>query len=282
MSKRQKKRNSLLLYEFLVRTISSGLIEDDKKRSSVALKILRKHFKPGSELYKEFRLMNALAKTTVSSDTVASSIIKEAKEAVKTFDADKLDREKSLAIRSINHMLNDEYFYDQHVNEYRTFATIQTLVNQWMSKDPDISKLAVAEDRVMTHLLAEKASSSETPLSEETNGSARLLMKVMTKKLNEKYNGVLSEQQRAIVKAYAYSAASEDDSSIKMKLEEVKHRLTEEIAKATLTVENAHLKEKLSLASESIASETLAVVDDDTVTRFMLYSKLSDELEGND
>lgn len=282
MSKRQKKRNSLLLYEFLVRTISSGLIEDDKKRSSVALKILRKHFKPGSELYKEFRLMNALAKTTVSSDTVASSIIKEAKEAVKTFDADKIDREKSLAIRSINHMLNDEYFYDQHVNEYRTFATIQTLVNQWMSKDPDISKLAVAEDRVMTHLLAEKASSSETPLSEETNGSARLLMKVMTKKLNEKYNGVLSEQQRAIVKAYAYSAASEDDSSIKMKLEEVKHRLTEEIAKATLTVENAHLKEKLSLASESIASETLAVVDDDTVTRFMLYSKLSDELEGND
>lgn len=282
MSKRQKKRNSLLLYEFLVRTISSGLIEDDKKRSSVALKILRKHFKPGSELYKEFRLMNALAKTTVSSDTVASSIIKEAKEAVKTFDADKLDREKSLAIRSINHMLNDEYFYDQHVNEYRTFATIQTLVNQWMSKDPDISKLAVAEDRVMTHLLAEKASSSETPLSEETNGSARLLMKVMTKKLNEKYNGVLSEQQRAIVKAYAYSAASEDDSSIKMKLEEVKHRLTEEIAKATLTVENAHLKEKLSLASESIASETLTVVDDDTVTRFMLYSKLSDELEGND
>ena len=282
MSKRQKKRNSLLLYEFLVRTISSGLIEDDKKRSSVALKILRKPFKPGSELYKEFRLMNALAKTTVSSDTVASSIIKEAKEAVKTFDADKLDREKSLAIRSINHMLNDEYFYDQHVNEYRTFATIQTLVNQWMSKDPDISKLAVAEDRVMTHLLAEKASSSETPLSEETNGSARLLMKIMTKKLNEKYNGVLSEQQRAIVKAYAYSAASEDDSSIKMKLEEVKRRLTEEIAKATLTVENAHLKEKLSLASESIASETLAVVDDDTVTRFMLYSKLSDELEGND
>ena len=36
-----KKRNSLLIYEFLVRTISRALVEDDKKKSSAALKILR-------------------------------------------------------------------------------------------------------------------------------------------------------------------------------------------------------------------------------------------------
>ena len=114
-----KKRNSLLIYEFLVRAISRSLIEDDKKKSSIALKILRKHFKPGTELYKEFRLMNALAKTTVSSEHVAASILKEAKSATVKFDRQKLDREKSILIRNINHMINDENFYDQHVNEYR-------------------------------------------------------------------------------------------------------------------------------------------------------------------
>ena len=124
-----KKRNTALLYEFLVRTIASALVEGDKKTSSTALKILRRYFKPGTQLYKEFRLFNALVKTTVSSSAVTSSIIAEAKAAAQTADIVALDREKSLLIRSINHALNIDNFYDHPVSEYRTYATIQTLLN---------------------------------------------------------------------------------------------------------------------------------------------------------
>ena len=102
----------MLLYEFLVQTISKSLIDDDKKKSSAALKILRKHYKPGTQLYKEFRLINALAKTTVSSEHVAASILKEAKAAATSMDHDSLDREKSLLIRNINHNINDDNFYN--------------------------------------------------------------------------------------------------------------------------------------------------------------------------
>lgn len=275
-----KKRNSLLIYEFLVRSISRSLIEDDKKKSAAALKILRRHFKPGTELYKEFRLMNALVKTTVSSEHVAASILKEAKSAVQRFDEKKLDREKSLLIRNINHGINDENFYDQHVQEYRTMATIQTLVNEWRSEEKDIHRMAQYEDHLMKHLVTERSQNSEQTITEDSNGTARLLMKVMSKKLNEKYDGVLNEQQKSLVKAYAYSTASSDSMSIRMKLDEIKDELLSLIEQYVADVEtpNDYLVGKLAEAKTSLLGEDLENVDDETVTRFMLYSRLKDEL----
>ena len=279
-----KKRNSLLVYEFLVRTISKSLIEGDKKKSAAALKILRRHFKPGTEVYKEFRLLNALAKTTVSSEHVAASILKEARQAVEKFDMKQLDREKSILIRNINHTLNDENFYDQHVNDYRTYATMQTLVNEWRKDVKDIYSIGQFEDSVMRHLVTEKAQPADSTVTEDSAGSARLLMKIMSKKLNEKYEGVLNEQQKSLVKAYAYSAASSDQTSIRLKLTEIKRDLTSLIVdyQKNSDVPNEYLDGKLQETLALLESESLASVDDDTVTRFMLYSRLRDELESKE
>jgi len=280
-NKHNKRRNSLLIYEFLVRTISKSLIDDDKKKSASALKILKKHFKQGTELYKEFRLMNALAKTTVSSEHIAASILREARVAVDSFDNQKLDREKSILIRNINHILNDDNFYDQHVNEYRTFATIQTLLNEWKSSNKDLQRVALFEDSVMKHLVTEKSQPADSTITDDTSGTARLLMKVMTKKLNEKYNGILNEQQKSLIKAYAYSTASEDQTSIRMKLQETKSDLVG-LIDGYETEANEYLKNKLQETKGTLLGENLELVDDETVTRFMLYSKLRDELESKE
>ena len=281
-NKHQKKRNSLLVYEFLVRTISKSLIEDDKKKSAAALKILRRHFKPGTELYKEFRLMNALVKTTVSSEHVASSILKEAKSASININEKTLDKEKSILIRNINHVLNDENFYDQHVNEYRTYATVQMLLNEWRSSSKDIYKTGQYEDHLMKYLLSEKKESGDSIITEDSAGTARLLMKVMTKKLNEKYNGVLNEQQKSLIKAYAYSTASEDQTSIRMKLQEIKKSLVDLIETSLGDLNNEFVKGKLVETKGVLLDESLENVDDSTVTRFMLYARLKDELESKE
>ena len=279
----QKKRNSFLIYEFLIRTISTALVEDDKNKSAAALKIIRKHFKPGTNLYREFRLINSLVKTTVSSDHVAASILKEAKEAVSLIDESKLDREKSLLIRSINHTLNDENFYDQHVNEYRTYATIQLMINEWKSTNKDLQRMALFEDHVMKWLVTEKEATPDTMITDDTAGTSRLLMKVMTKKLNEKYAGVLNEQQRGMIRAYAFSTVSEDQTSIKAKLGEVKESLVSLVDQYGSEIQhNEYLKNKLSEAKSALLSESLEQVDDSTVTRFMLYSRLQDELESKE
>jgi len=277
-SSHNKKRNSGLLYEFLVRTISSSLVENDKQKSSKALKIIKQSFKPGSEIYKEFRLINALMKTTVGSESVAASIINEAKTACRAHNLQELEKEKSILIRNINHQLQDENFYDQHVNEYKMFATIQNLINGWRSKEPNLQKLAEYEDQLLNWLLTKKEEVNEQKVNENSVGTNRLLMKVMMKKLSEKYDGALSSDQKALIKAYAFSAANDDKSTIFKKMQEIKEKLLESINDyVTSEKSSAYLKSKL-VEVKSKLSESINVVDDSTVSEYMLYAKLVDEL----
>lgn len=278
----QKKRNAALLYEWLVRTISRALIDGDKKRSQAALKLLKRHFKPGTELHKEFRLINSLVKTTVSSEAVAASILREAKEAARRHDPKALDKEKSILIHGINKTM-DELFYDQQVDEYRTYATIQTLLNDWRMQDPDLGRMAKYEDQLMTHLITEKVEKADVTVSEDSNGSARLLMKVLMKRLNEKYSGSLNEEQKGLIRAYAWSTATDDITSMTKKLDEVKGGLLEAIERQLTGTKdlNEYVSKKLVDAKEQLLAEKLDVVDDATVTRFMLYAKLASELSND-
>ena len=276
-----KKRNTGLLYEFLVLSISQAVVQNDTKRSNAALRLIKRHFKPGSELYKEYRLINSLVKTTVKSEAVASSILQEAKAAARSHDTKQLDREKSLLIGAINKGLNDDNFYDAQVNEYKIIATIQTLLNDWRTPGADLSRMAQYEDAVVQHLVTEKASPQDHDLSTdaESPGTGRLLMKLMMKKLNEKYAGVLSTEQKQLLRAYAFSTANDDPNSIYLKLQEVRDSLLGQIDVYTnKSNDTEYVHKKLAEARQLIESETLERVDDATVTRFMLYTKLSSEL----
>ena len=279
-----KKRNSILLYEFLVSSISKSLVEDDKRKSSAALKILKRHFKKGTNLYKEFRLLNSLIKTSVTSPQVASRILKEAKDAAIKLDTAELDREKSLLIRNINHTINnDNSFYDQHINEYRMCATIQQLINEWQSEDTDITKIAEYEDQLVHWLLSPKKNVSEHTISEESSGTSRLLMAVMSKKLNEKYSNVLNEQQKNIIKAYALTSMSSDTNQIAQRLEEVRSDLSASIDSYIEQIKDLpHLKSKLVETKQELMSENFDKIDDALITKFMIYSKLNLELDSKE
>src|SRR5579885_2767162 len=276
-----KKRNTGLLYEFLVLSISPAVVQHDTRKSNAALRLIKRHFKPGSELYKEYRLINSLVKTTVKSEAVAASILQEAKQAARTHDTKQLDREKSLLISAINKGLNDENFYDAQVNEYKILATIQTLINDWRTPGADLSRMAQYEDAVVKWLVSEKAQTNDHELSTdvETPGTGRLLMKMMMKRLNEKYAGVLSPEQKQLLRAYAFSTANDDPNSIHLKLQEIRDSLLKQIDDYThKSNDTEYVNKKLAEARQLIESETLEGVDDATVTRFMLYTKLSSEL----
>ena len=130
-----KKRNVGIIYELLLRNISNSLVEDDKQKAAKTLKIIENRFDNSTELYKEFRLFNALAKSTISDSAVAAAILTEAKNAARRCDTYKLSKEKSYLIRDINHTLGDDNFYHRRIPEYKIYATIQTLLNEWRKED---------------------------------------------------------------------------------------------------------------------------------------------------
>jgi hypothetical protein len=274
-----KRRNTGLLYEFLVLSISEALVKNDTKRSNTAVKLIKRHYKPGCELHKEFRLINALIKTTVKSEAVAASILQEAKNAARTHDVEQLDKEKSLLIGAINKGLRDDNFYDRQVNEYRILASVQTLLNDWRTPGADLGRMAQYEDQVVKWLVTEKATPVDPEIQDDQPGNGRLLMKVMMRKLNEKYARVLSTEQKQLLRAYAFSMANDDPKSIHMKLQEIKDKLLKEIDEYGQQGDTTeYVNKKLADARQLIEGEALEAVDDDTVTRFMLYTKLSSEL----
>ena len=164
--KHNKKRNVGLIYELLLRHLSSRIIENDKKGAGVATSILEKHFSKGTELYKEFRLFNALAKSTVSDTHIVASILTEAKDAARRTNLEKLEREKSKLIRDINYKIAEKDFYYQHVENYKDLATIQITINEWRKDSPDLKTLIEFEKKVGEQLLKDK---EEVDIFEEQN-----------------------------------------------------------------------------------------------------------------
>ena len=145
-----KKRNVGIIYEQLINYISQTLVEGKKKETDTAIEIIRKNFRPGTELYKEFRLFNALVKTHVASESLATRILSEAKRAAQDHDSKKLRSEKSQLIREINNNLCEgSNLYSRRIENYTTYATIQTLLNDWRSKEvQDISRVALYESKI--------------------------------------------------------------------------------------------------------------------------------------
>jgi len=280
MTRHNKKRNTGLLYEFLVRTISDAIIEGDDNRRNIALSVVRKHFKPGTELHKEFRLFHSLAATTIKSPSVADSILEAAKKASSLCNMNKLDHEKSLLIRNINHKLNDEGFYNRRIPEYKIYATIQTLLNEWRYGDfNDIVKIAQFEEQLKEWLLQDKA---VVTLDEEMKiSSDPLVEKLMLKKINERYKDNLTEQQADIIRAYIFakdeetlSVLSENFDKIKSTaLQSIDYYLNENVGK------DKYLDDKLKKAKDLILNENVEDIDDKKVERFLDISKLTEELK---
>ena len=115
------------------------------------------NFIPGSQLYREFRLFNALVKTSVDSEVLAGRILSEAKKAAIDFNSNELRKEHAGLIKDINHKLDDKNFYGQRVKDYRSYATIQTLLNDWRDDaSSNIGRVANYENKVCKWLLEEK------------------------------------------------------------------------------------------------------------------------------
>lgn len=272
-----KKRNVGIIFELLLRCVSARLIEGNEKSAQSALDIISKYFDKESELYREFRLFNALAKSTVSDTAVAAGILSEAKQAARRFDGKRLDIEKSHLIKEINHGLDDPAFYHRRVSDYTVYATIQTLLNDWRAKDrSDLTRTIQYETKIVDWLLKEKVDDViEEHVSPDVDA---LVVKILTEKFNQAYQKVLNDEQKNIVRLYALSMSSDKGEQIKEKLEKLKENTLNEIEQYFLKEDNKILLEKVEAIRKLIVSENIENICDETISRFLVISQLKAEL----
>jgi len=275
-----KKRNVGILYEQLLRKISCAMVDKDQQTAEKTVSILKKHFKPGTQLYGEFRVFNALVKTKVSSESLACRILDEAKKAARNHDPIKLRAEKSALIKEINYKLADPKFYHQRVKDYRSYATIQQMMNCWRrpSEDVDITRVSQYENSTVEWLMADHVPQALKDQRDPDVNS--LTVKIMTEKFNGKYGAVLNEDQGEIIRRYALTDTIKDKGEFTSYLNTVKSSTLASLQKYSRLCENRVLNEKMSDVVENIKSFNPATVDDDSLAKFLLLSKLGQEIKG--
>ena len=270
-----KKRNVGIIYEQIINYVCNKLMYKEDKKDEVAISIIKNNFKKDSQLYKEYKLFKALASTKNVSGHLASSIISEAKKACNhMFDDDVLEKEKSSLIRDLNHNIGKGVIFEEKVKNYRTYATIQTLLNEWRKTSSDFDK--VTEYEIKLHeSLTSKQIISETKVMPKVD---KLTYKLMKEMFNKKYNDKLNETQREIISAYI----KDDESLLESKYLALKSSskiLLEEYIKKC---NNSILLEKQNNIFSKLKRLDEKDMTKENMQKFLTLAKLKEELIGED
>lgn len=280
--KHNKKRNVGIIYELLVQYVTNCIIEGKKSDAKKATKIIEKRFAKNTELYKEFRLFHALSNSTVTDTHIVASILSEAKRAARNIDQAKLNKEKSALIRDINYTLNKQDFFYQNVPNYRTLGSIQIAINEWREDAPDIGVLIEFEKKIGEHLLSEKSSHEIDKMQQEVDASNsdKLVFKLMTEKINQKYQN-LSREEREIISHYVFYG-EEDRNYLRSYLNEKRNNAIRLLEDFEDTESNNILIEKVDRVRSSIVALNNEEINDNSIVKFLTITKLINELKNKE
>jgi len=311
--KHNKKRNVGLITEFLSRHIASLVLDTQQKPSKAKEQEIEKieslwirTFAKGTEMAKEQALFNALYTTQgIKSREMASSLLEEVKRQCRLQNEAKLTKEKTAFLQEVKNKTSKgttEDFFAGDIEDYRTRATIQILLNTWRENDiVRISETIHLEEQVIEHLLSEtkqKSVDANEVLSMGTGDIDGLVGKLMTEKFEKKYSSILSEDQKKIVSQYITISSSSDsakrnsirNSGLIDTLSELRISTLAYIDVMSDSTQDKALSGKLIKIRELMegkyrVSNAPGVVNppitDDTISFYMTVSQLKEELKSS-
>jgi hypothetical protein len=272
MTKHNKKRNVGVIHEQLVRYVGNAIISNDNRAATKAVAIITEYFKAGTELHREFRLFNALVNVPMGDASLSNRVVNEAKMAAVKHNAQRLNQEKSALIKSINHVLSEEKFYDIRVNNYKLYATVQSLLDSWRgTKILEITDAAKFESNLCEWL----SRKPESEIKQETIDP--LVYRMMLKKFQEKYNSGLLPDQKKVVE----SVLLKGKGSLASEFDVVQKEAVKTLKMFKKTCENKVLLEKIGDVIERV--ENFKTDNDEKRLSMTLHLiELVTELKGGD
>ncbi len=271
-----KKRNIGIIYEQIIKFISLKLLENKKDEANNAIKIIKKYFKNGTQLQKEYKLFKALATTNNISDNLATSIIKEAKKACNNhFNNKQLEIEKSNLIKDLNYAFGKGTIFEQEINDYKTYATIQTLLNEWRDiENSDFERKTEFEIKLHENLTKKVEQKQETNIINENIKVDKLTFNLMKKIFDEKYNINLNENQKQLINHFTNNNSNNLISEFKL----LKQNSLKNLNNYIKNCDNNFIKSKYQNVINNIHDLNENDISKDNLKKFLTLSKLNNEL----
>jgi len=270
-----KKRNIGIIYEQIINFVCERLMEDDNESAEKAISIIKNNFKENTQLFKEYKLFKALSETKETSDTLATAIIKEAKSACNhMFDNKILENEKSSLIKDLNYTFGKGVIFETKVKQYRLYATIQTLLNEWRSKNPQFDTVTEYEVKLHESLTSQKPILTESTQPKKFN---KFTYKLMNEMFDKKYKSKLNEVQREIISLYI----KDKTEDLTEKYNAIKKSCNNLIETYMSSCDNRILKEKYNSVKKSINNLDCKDMSKENLQKFLTIGKLKEEILGD-
>jgi len=277
--KHNKIRNTGLLFEFLLRQITSDVLNEN---NGTAVKIVKEKFNENTELGKELTLYNVLITKKFKSDTKADYFINEVMKARNDLNNSVLRRERYNLIKEIQSNYNLQKFMSSKVPNYKTYASIYTLFEYDKSLSPD--QKTESFFNIVEHVTTNDKSIklSETVKTLPDDEDLRILTyKTLLEKFNQKYTK-LSGDQKNLLREYINNVSN--TNSLKDTLKEIVKGLKEDLKTHSKNLQDKVVKIKMSEAIKSIdkfcgVNDKSDVVKDEYVIQTMRYLELVKEVK---
>lgn len=279
--KHNKKRNSGLVYEFLVRRLGSQLVEQDKEGAVKTAEIAETYFSPGEPLCNELELFKAIRDTRGVSKDTARRILGEVTRQAARQDVRKLDIKKSNLIKELNYTFGRDFFDKHRLPEYRLLASIQLYIDGRRGKQINENFEALQlEDGLISWMTT--VPSVKQGLDEKVD---ELVCTMAAKRFNEKYGNSLNSGQKSLLESYVRSLVTEKLSDLQKKVESDKRKI------ATLLIssykmkevqEDKVMKQRYVEATKRLSELDTAKADENVIEEMMLFHKLAEELTSNE
>ena len=277
--KHNKIRNTGLLFEFLLRQITSDVLNKDNGQ---AVKIVKEKFNENTELGKELALYNILITKKFKSDSKADYFINEVMKARDELNNSTLRRERYNLIKEIQSNYNLQKFMSSKVPNYKTYASIYTLFEYNKSLSPD--QKTESFFNIVEHVTTEDKNIrlSETVKTLPDDEDLRILTyKTLLEKFNQKYTK-LSGAQKNLLREYINNVSN--TNSLKDTLREIVKGLKKDLTTHSKNLQDKVVKIKMTEAIKSIdkfcgISDKSDVVKDEYVIQTMRYLELVKEVK---
>jgi hypothetical protein len=273
--KHNKMRNTGILFELLVRTITADALSN---KTSPAVDILKKHFIK-SELGKEYKLYETVFKNIPLSETKAEITLNAVLEASHNLNKNILKREKYNLIKDIKEHYNLNEFFKTKISNYKAQASLYMLIETYSNKDIDPSQIINNKVNLLECLTSTQIKPAQESIDEFKgyDKDLRILTyKILLEKFNEKYN-TLNSDQKLILKEYIniVDNASQLKEFYNKKIGELKLKLTIQNKDITNPVTKIKLTEVINLLKPISKTEN---VKNENVVSLLQYYSLVEEL----
>jgi hypothetical protein len=275
--KHSKLKNSGILFELLVRTITSDTLNG---KESPAKDILKEYFVK-TELGKEYKLYDYLIKKNNLTESKANMVINTVLESYNKLNKKSISRQKYNLIKEIKKHYDLDEFFKHKLNDYKVQAAIYTLLELKSNSVDNIEQEITNKYTILEHLSSSKLTDKKNNIlinefSQYDKDLRILTYKILLEKFNEKYDG-LSSPQKNILKELIMSL----DNTPKLK--EFYNNEIKSI-KTTLLSLNENMKDKVvKIKIDEILNilqpkDKLCKVKDDDLINLLQYHDLINEL----